>query len=86
MRQVDRDELIWMIFLALRRVPASAWRDAVDTRPEVQRRGRVAIATIVADALARLEVLSSAPAAMTPFGVTVDQLRGEDPGPLRLIE
>jgi hypothetical protein len=62
MRQVNRDELIYMIASAIRRWPSSLLRDLKDQRQEVRDRARVtAAASIVDRSLNRFEVLCETP-------------------------
>lgn len=84
MRQVGRDELIYVFAAALRRVQPATWRAFMDRRREVSDSGRVSVATTIAEALSRHEVLSSAPEANTPFGPALDRMWGAEVGPPRL--
>ena len=61
MRQVDSDELVWLIEYALGRLPASIRAMMADSRVEQQRKGLFFAAQKVAGHLGRLEILSSAP-------------------------
>lgn len=61
MRQVDRDELIDRIQAAIRSWPKSIHKGLVDWRSTEQLRARVQGATIIADALKRLEILADSP-------------------------
>ena len=79
MRQVGRNELIYVIAAALRRVAPSTWNRAVDRRREVSDAGRVSMATSIADAMHRLEVLSGAPEAPENFfSGPLARMAGED--------
>ncbi|WP_174298799.1 hypothetical protein [Sphingomonas bacterium] len=61
MRQVNQDELTWMMIYALQRLPASVQAMIADRRPDQRRRGQHFAAQRLAAALARLEILSDQP-------------------------
>ena len=61
MRYVGKDEQVQMIAAALRRVPETAIKQLGHHEVEIRLRARVATAVVIADAMRRLEVLTSAP-------------------------
>ena len=61
MRQVNREELIWMVMYALQRLPASTKAMMTDRRHEQEVKGRFFAAQRIAEHLGRLEILSDAP-------------------------
>jgi hypothetical protein len=81
MRQVNRDELIYQISAAMKGITPSIWK--LITHPNAQQRdkGLVIVAGIIADSMARLEVLSSAPEASPgAFSIPVARMMGEYSG------
>lgn len=82
MRQVNRDELAYMIAQALRQAKPSVLNMLVDRRPDQQRKGRAMVALAIVDELRHLEVLSDRelPALMgeRAFSVPLARMLGED--------
>lgn len=61
MRQVGADELVHVIQSTLRRLSKSQVAALIDWRPTERLRGRLTVANLVAAALARFEILTTAP-------------------------
>lgn len=61
MRQVNRDEVLWLMEYGLQTLPRSVIKMLADPRAETQRQGRQIAARGLAKMLDRLELLSSAP-------------------------
>ncbi len=61
MRQVNREELEWLLFDGMRGLSATTRNMLVSRDAEQQRKGRKLVAAILADKLGRLEILSAAP-------------------------
>ena len=85
MRQVDRDELIYIVAGALRDVPASVRNDLVHHSIARRDMARVLVATTIADrALNRYEVLSAAPytdqMGASAFSKPIARMLGQDVG------
>lgn len=87
MRQVNRDELVYMISSALREAPASLVRGMLDSRADKSGRDRTIVAQRIVDtALKRYEVLAAKD--LSPilgeqaFSIPVARLLGEEPSPL----
>lgn len=78
MRQVDQDELAYVLTTALRHISRSTRHQLLDARIAVRKQGEARVGIVMAEALARHEVLSAAPAANTSFGVPMDRLLGYD--------
>ncbi len=60
-RQVDRDELIWLLTYGLGQLPRSVVALMNDSRSEQNRKGRFFAAQALAGQLGRLEIMSDAP-------------------------
>ena len=61
MRQVDDDELTWLLMYGLQRMPRSLAAMIADRRPAEQRKGHFFAAQHLARQLGRLEIMSDAP-------------------------
>ncbi len=61
MRQVNQDELTWLLVFGLEQLPASVRAMMHDRRPDTARKGAHLAAQQLAARLGRLEILSSAP-------------------------